>query len=118
MERKIRGQRLEVEEIETLLLKYPGIREAVITADNDSMVNELIAFIVPENANIEDDRIEEYLSQRLPAFMVPSRFISIDKIPLTVTGKIDYKTLNTFVVEKQTDNISFRYKTSEILKEK
>ncbi|UCH95062.1 MAG: amino acid adenylation domain-containing protein [Candidatus Aminicenantes bacterium] len=90
---KIRGFRIELEEIESQLLKRNEIKEAVVVArENESREKFLCAYIVsPKDFNLTS--LRGYLSGKLPGFMIPSYFISIDKIPLTPNGKVDRKAL-------------------------
>jgi len=92
---KIRGFRVELGEIESQLLKYPGIKQAVVTAvQSKEGEGNLCAYI---EANPPDstspDKLREYLSQNLPGYMIPAYFVQLEKIPLTPGGKIDRKAL-------------------------
>jgi amino acid adenylation domain-containing protein len=92
---KVRGYRIEPGEIEKQLLKYPGIKEAVVVikvheqGGNDKY---LCAYIVSESV-LSADELRVYLSKHLPEYMIPSYFIRIDEIPLTPACKIDRKAL-------------------------
>jgi amino acid adenylation domain-containing protein/thioester reductase-like protein len=85
---KIRGIRVELGEIENHLLKYTGIREAVVAAKKE----ELCAYIVPDN-QLALPTLRDYLAKRLPAYMIPSYFVQLKEIPLTPNGKVDSKAL-------------------------
>ena len=114
---KIRGQRLEVEEIESLLLKHPDVKEAVVAVEKNSGSNiiGLHAFIVPAKTEINISRIEDYLISRLPAYMIPSYYVLINNIPLTVTGKIDYKVLEKYVAEQPSTPTEFNGEVEKII---
>lgn len=91
---KIRGFRIEPEEIQHAMLCEPHINESVIMpislgADNDK---QLIAYFVAEK-KIDIPELKENLSTRLPAFMIPSYFVQLERIPLTPNGKIDRQVL-------------------------
>ncbi|MCU0290154.1 MAG: condensation domain-containing protein, partial [Acidobacteria bacterium] len=90
---KIRGFRVELGEIENLLLKHAQVKDAVaiIKEDNTGDKN-IIAYIVSET-NVLDPGLREYLLKDLPGYMVPSYFIRLEKLPLTPSGKIDRKAL-------------------------
>ncbi len=91
---KIRGHRVEPGEIESVLLGYPSIREAVVIAFDDDMGSKyLCAYYVPSSTNITVKDIRSYLSALLPEYMVPARFIALEKIPVTSNGKTDRKKL-------------------------
>ncbi|MGD2087187.1 MAG: amino acid adenylation domain-containing protein, partial [Candidatus Aminicenantes bacterium] len=90
---KIRGHRIELGEIETRLLTYSGIREALVMDNQDDRGDKyLCAYIV--SGNVPDlTGLRDYLSGGLPDYMIPSYFVSLEKIPLTPNGKIDRKAL-------------------------
>ncbi|MCP4157678.1 MAG: amino acid adenylation domain-containing protein, partial [bacterium] len=91
---KIRGFRIELGEIENGLLTHPEIKEAVVlcwkpkTGDNF-----LCAYYVPGNAPPLESGLQDFLSQTLPDYMIPSFFIKLEEIPLTLNGKINRKAL-------------------------
>lgn len=88
---KIRGHRIELEEIETHINQYNGIKQSVVIAleisDTDKMLN---AFFTSEN-NIDSKDITDYLSLRLPTYMIPARFKRVEEFIQTLNGKIDRK---------------------------
>ena len=96
---KIRGFRIEPQEIEWHLLKFPNIKEAVvIPKTNVFSEKHLEAFLVvnsEKNDNLIND-IYLFLQDHLPPHMLPSRFNFIDKMPLTGSGKINRKALETY----------------------
>ena len=96
---KIRGFRIELGEIESVLSKHQSIRDAVVVAkeDNNGATGEagskcLCAYLVADNV-LTVKEIREYLSQKLPEYMIPSYVIQLEKIPLTPNGKIDRQNL-------------------------
>jgi amino acid adenylation domain-containing protein len=92
---KIRGYRVELDEIEMTLLEFPGIKDVVVTALNNNSGNErLVAYVVPKTApgpNVSEMR--RFLADKLPAYMIPTTFIAVDALPLTDTLKVDRKAL-------------------------
>jgi tyrocidine synthetase-3 len=97
---KIRGYRIELSEIESLLKKHPDIKEAVVTANGENSEDRnLCAYVVPRNSDsglpteLTSTELKEYLSQKLPDYMIPSHFLNLAKLPLTSNGKIDRKVL-------------------------
>ncbi|TCP59054.1 amino acid adenylation domain-containing protein [Tumebacillus sp. BK434] len=86
---KVRGYRVELGEIETRLLEHVAIHEAAVLARD----NTLIAYVVAEGELPDVLGIRSFLGTRLPEFMVPTRFIQLDAMPLTPSGKIDRKAL-------------------------
>lgn len=93
---KIRGFRIELGEIENRLLAFEGVGETVVVARADqSGDKQLYAYYVatgtaPVPTGVE---LREFLMRSLPLYMVPARFILLEKIPLTSIGKIDRKAL-------------------------
>ncbi|MDQ1350096.1 MAG: hypothetical protein QG657_397, partial [Acidobacteriota bacterium] len=94
---KIRGFRIELGEIESRLLKLPGIKEAVVVVkESDGGEKYLCAYFIPSQATENIPRVsglKEYLSLILPAYMIPTHFIALERIPLTPSGKLDRKAL-------------------------
>ncbi|HLP61798.1 MAG TPA: condensation domain-containing protein, partial [Candidatus Deferrimicrobium sp.] len=90
---KIRGFRIELGEIENRLAKHPGIKESVLSVhEEESGDNYLCAYIVPAR-ELGVPELREYLSGALPTYMIPAYFMFLEKIPLTLHGKIDRKAL-------------------------
>ncbi|NIM17014.1 MAG: amino acid adenylation domain-containing protein [Candidatus Aminicenantes bacterium] len=92
---KVRGYRLELGEIENYLMAMEGIKDAVvITRGGENDEKYLCAYVVTKNeSDINVSLLRQELSTRLPDFMIPSRFMKIDKIPLTPNNKVDHKAL-------------------------
>jgi amino acid adenylation domain-containing protein len=92
---RIRGQRVEVTEIEMALLDLDGIREAAVVAREDQPGEaRLVAYLVPERAPAPTvTALRRALAERLPSAMVPSQFVLLDALPLTATNKLDRKAL-------------------------
>ncbi|UCH92952.1 MAG: amino acid adenylation domain-containing protein, partial [Candidatus Aminicenantes bacterium] len=96
---KIRGFRIELGEIENHLLNHNHIKEAVVTAQaNPAGDMALHAYIVPAK-EFDTAGLREYLSGKLPEYMIPAYFIQLDRIPLTTSGKINRKALPEPVVK-------------------
>ncbi|TCI85722.1 non-ribosomal peptide synthetase [Tenacibaculum sp. M341] len=92
---KINGIRIEIDEIENLLLEAPQIENAVVIKDTVSEEQLTVYYHVKEifkNKSIRD-KILQYLEENLPKYMVPSSLIEVDEFPLLPNGKIDFKTL-------------------------
>jgi amino acid adenylation domain-containing protein len=89
---KIRGYRIELGEIEAALLTYPGIKQAVVVAREDSHGSkQLVAYLeVPRDTRHLKPRVlREHLRESLPEYMTPSLFLVLDRLPLTPNGKVD-----------------------------
>ncbi|WP_118974721.1 non-ribosomal peptide synthetase [Taibaiella koreensis] len=86
---KIRGYRIELGEIESVLRNHSGIKEAVVCAFEEDMGSKyLCAYFVPATEIAVAD-VRTYLEAQLPEYMIPSRFMPLDKIPITANGKTD-----------------------------
>ncbi|HEX2573275.1 MAG TPA: amino acid adenylation domain-containing protein [Polyangia bacterium] len=94
---KLRGQRIELGEIEAVLRRHPAVTEAVVVVHRDDRGGErLLAYLIPRPvaAGTEDeDELRAFLAERLPAYMVPSSFVTLDAFPLTAHGKLDRRAL-------------------------
>jgi len=90
---KIRGFRIETGEIENRLSKHPEVNEAVVLARESCLCAYIVPSTVPTNIPAFEAELKEYLNAHLPRYMVPSYFITMERIPLTSIGKIDRKAL-------------------------
>ncbi|MDT8912926.1 non-ribosomal peptide synthetase [Amycolatopsis sp. PS_44_ISF1] len=86
---KIRGQRIEPGEIETVLTQHPDITTAAITIHN----GQLAAYITP--AHLNPDTLRHYLHTHLPDTMIPTHWTTLHTLPLTTNGKINRTALPT-----------------------
>ncbi|KAA2257566.1 amino acid adenylation domain-containing protein [Solihabitans fulvus] len=90
---KIRGYRIELGEIQAALTAHPGIRDAVVVAREDQPGQQtLVAYLVGENPP-DADELRDRLAGTLPDYMIPAAFLTIERIPLTVNGKLDRRAL-------------------------
>ncbi|MFJ2743707.1 amino acid adenylation domain-containing protein [Streptomyces sp. NPDC087440] len=92
---KLRGQRLELGEIEAVLARHPSVREAVVTAHSFGPGDvRLVAYVTGAGpAAPTAQELTGHLREQLPAYMVPSFFTVLDVLPLTPSGKTDRKAL-------------------------
>jgi len=95
---KIRGIRIEPEEIEDILCMHPSVTESVVIMTESSGNSLLLGFISPAENNTKEDEklipeLKTFLSEKIPEYMVPDKIIRIDKIPRTINGKINYESL-------------------------
>ena len=90
---KLRGHRIEPGEIEALLEKSPGVRQAVVVLREDREGDKrLVAYLVAD-ATDSAATLRAALDAKLPDYMVPSAFVFLEALPLTGNGKIDRKAL-------------------------
>ncbi|MCQ2169036.1 MAG: AMP-binding protein [Bacteroidales bacterium] len=91
---KINGQRVEPGEIESVMKRVPGITGAVVQGvDNGRGSKYLCGYYTSDGPSVENDDIIGFLSERLPRYMVPLRYVHMDRFPISATGKIDRKNL-------------------------
>lgn len=88
---KLRGFRIELGEIEAALRGVVGVREALVRPGHDARgETRLVAYVVPDDSNaLSSNELPRVLKENLPAHMVPSRFVLLDKLPRTPSGKLD-----------------------------
>lgn len=106
---KIRGYRIEPGEIEAHLAKHPALKEAtVVGREVEPGVKRLVAYVVPRTSEgVTNRELRAFLERRLPQYMVPSAFVTLDELPLTPSGKIDRKSLPLPSFEREEDVETF-----------
>jgi aspartate racemase len=95
---KIRGYRIEAAEIETELLDHPDVGHAVVVAQHHGPdERRLIAYFTPANGQVvSGTELRNYLKERLPDYMVPAGFVSLDELPFTASGKVNRPALPAY----------------------
>ncbi|GHO57936.1 hypothetical protein KSB_64110 [Ktedonobacter robiniae] len=94
---KVRGYRIELGEIETVLAQHPCVSECIILVEDGL----LIAYVVVEQMEEAEAEIRAYLSEKLPGYMVPGRFVWLPALPRTANGKIDRVALVQVEIEEE-----------------
>ncbi len=92
---KIRGYRVEPMEVELALEEHPAVKEAVVLCREDEpQEKRLVAYVVPSGeSDTGGADLRRYLESRLPAYMVPSAFVTLGRFPLNASGKVDRRAL-------------------------
>ena len=99
---KIRGLRIELGEIEARVMQMEGVREAAVIAQATSSGDQLAGYLVGDDTLTRMDEtslseaLRAWLKMGLPDYMVPSRWMLVEQMPLTPNGKLDRKALPTF----------------------
>ncbi|MEK5408520.1 amino acid adenylation domain-containing protein [Paenibacillus sp. FSL W8-0439] len=100
---KIRGYRIELGEIESVLQQIPEVKEAAVLAKDDGTGDKHLAAYLNYKVN-DFSQVKSYLSKMLPDYMIPSRFVRVERMPLTPNGKLDRKALAALDGDVQTHN--------------
>lgn len=91
---KMRGFRIEPDEISRQLEEYPGVLHAIVTLKECEGEKQLVAYLlVEEKEKVELERVRHFLMSRLPAYMIPTAWAILDHFPLTINGKVDRNAL-------------------------
>ena len=96
---KIRGLRIELGEVEAKLQEHQGVREAAVVAqENGGGQTQLVAYYTCTESGIRKDpyrcrRTADYLSMKLPDYMVPAAYVCLKRFPVMPNGKLDRKSL-------------------------
>jgi amino acid adenylation domain-containing protein len=125
---KIRGFRIELGEIESVLRQHETVGQAVVVARAlREQAGQLVAYVTPRNGELPSaEELRRYLRVKLPDYMVPPLFVTLDALPLTANGKIDRKALpvpnqagmparNTFVPPRTKPEMQLAGMWSEVL---
>jgi len=95
---KINGNRVEISEIENLLIASGKIKEAVVLVEKSKNSDHIHAYftLIDPGSQLSDIFFRDYLAEKLPYFMIPGEFVEVETIPLTRNGKIDVTALQQF----------------------
>ena len=86
---KLRGFRIELGEIEAALVSYPSVLQAAVIVREDVVGDKRLVAYVVEATPTESHTIRVHLGRRLPDFMIPSSIVSLERMPLSINGKVD-----------------------------
>lgn len=89
---KINGFRIELEEIESVILKYDGINDVCVSVKKTERSESLVAFVVKYGV-VDLDKLKEFMRRYLPEYMIPSQIVIIREMKYTPNGKKDRKSL-------------------------
>ena len=106
---KIRGFRIELEEIEAVLEKHPDVAQCAVVVQTDVTDDkQLVAFLVPRaHATLVVQELRVWLAAKLPSYMIPARYATLDALPLTPNGKLDRQALECLEIQVLPTNSEF-----------
>lgn len=87
---KLRGYRIELGEVEQALQQHPQVEQAIIRIFEEK---RLAAYVVLRHKNVMAAQLRDWLKERLPEYMIPTHWATINHIPLTINGKLDERAL-------------------------
>ena len=115
---KIRGHRIEPQEISAVLERHPEIHASCVSAYSDHLQEKrLVAYVVPaKETRLSPSELRKFVGQYLPDYMVPSTFVQIAQLPLSSHGKLDRAALQEPTTANVLDDDSFETPQSQIEK--
>jgi amino acid adenylation domain-containing protein len=103
---KIRGYRIELEEIENIALKHKLVDHVIVIARERGNDDKFLVLYYVSKNNLKESDLRNYLIEHLPLHCLPSYFILLENLPLTINGKTDYTKLSEIPLEEtQTDKV-------------
>lgn len=111
---KIRGHRIELEEIETYLNQFEGINQSVVIATEKSEIDKVLEAFYTSDNHIDTKDIISYLSLKLPDYMIPVIFRRVESFIQTANGKIDRKRVSECVEINEENSLSKDWNTTNL----
>ncbi|KAJ3406217.1 hypothetical protein HDV05_006120, partial [Chytridiales sp. JEL 0842] len=104
---KLKGYRIELEEVANALRKFPAVTSAAAIVKDKTL---LIGFVSP--ASLDKARLLEFVADLLPAFMIPAAVMGLDIMPMTSNGKINRKALESIEVVREVTELETDVETT------
>ena len=91
---KVRGFRIEASEVESVISGFPGVRDCVVVAREDTPGDKrLVAYVVADGLALARSELRHFIGSKLPEYMVPTSFVPLEALPRTPNGKVDRRRL-------------------------
>jgi len=104
---KVRGGRVELSEIESHLISHQDVEEAAVVDYKDPSHNSYLCAYIVTNKELNPTELREHSATHLPDFMIPSVFVRMDKLPKTISGKVDRRSLPRPAREQIDKNVRY-----------
>ena len=111
---KIRGHRIEPDEIVSVLVRHEKVASAAVASCGTACNKQLAAYIVPAASAPRSAELRDFLARQLPDYMIPSVFVRLEALPLTANGKVDRVALPEPSSANALDTIPYRAPESPI----
>ena len=98
---KLRGLRIELDEIENVMNSYPSVTRSVVIVKESEQTGQYLCAYFAAGVKVNPEDLAAHMGKSLAKYMVPSVFVQLDAIPLTANGKVDKKALPEPVVEAE-----------------
>ncbi|MCX7569416.1 amino acid adenylation domain-containing protein [Tumebacillus sp. DT12] len=114
---KLRGLRIELGEVESVLGQHPAVREAVVTVREDEPNQvRLVGYVVPRTGGVVDEAdVYQFLSRQLPEYMLPASLVVLKEMPLTSSGKVNRFALPQPANRRQAEFVAPRTMTEQMI---
>ncbi len=89
---KLRGFRIELDEIEKVITEFPGVKTGTVAVQKNNGAEYLVGYYTSQTS-ISPEKLKQYIQEKLPEYMVPAVLLALDKMPMTSSGKVDRKAL-------------------------
>ncbi|WP_432403806.1 amino acid adenylation domain-containing protein [Wukongibacter sp. M2B1] len=109
---KIRGHRIELDEIKNTILNIEAIKDVIVKDIKDRNGKQVLCAYIVSDKEYDDIQMKSMLLKSIPNYMIPTYFMYIDKLPLTTNGKIDFKLLPS-IPEDAVDHVKYRNETEK-----
>ena len=112
---KIKGYRIELDEIEAQILKHPSVLNCAVIAKNDPQRGPLLCGYYTTRAPLESDELAQFLGKFIPPYMIPPHLVLLSAMPTTGNGKVDTAKLPEFQMVKSKKRVPPKNEIEQVL---